>query len=644
MNQVNKFLTVVKLFALGVSCLLFTNSVQAYNPPIGIPDPGNTWGGGLHPIDTPAPDVNTKCPLWPSEASTECYYIDNTNSNATDTDNPYGYPDKPRMTVPEDTYSAGSYIEIHGGPYNDTYLNISCLGTESNPCWLRGTSADMPIFPKAVIIKDSSYLIAEYLDFNGGDSSGGLNIAGNSHHITIRNSQFRNKTYVSNSAGIGIKPDLGDSLHDVVIYGCNFEDLGDWTVSDSDPDYHGIVPSLWGRDSTTEEYNVWILNNTFYHLSGDGVQVNSGNWEESYKYLHHIYIGRNTAHALRQSGFWSKQASDVIISENTAYDFERHGGSGDTCFGFQYRPNNIWIMYNTCYDAGFGVRVSDSTGYGDDNKAYIIGNTFYDIKPDDLSAYDPDDPWRGGVAISLWTGDMYRYVVDNTIHDCYNGINAIQSGDGSGLEMSGNIISDIDSESWHIFMFQNMVDEANIDYTLMYDSDHNARVRWGSYEYTSLNAFTTVNPEECVHCLQEANPLFQDAQNNNFEIQDISPAKDSGMKSDVYDIFFNLYGLSITVDKNGISRPQGNGWDIGAYEYVENQTIRADVDNNSTINTTDAMLTLRNSLGLNMSNTNWFSSATTGDVNCDGTSNSTDAMLILRHSLGLDMTGTGWCE
>jgi hypothetical protein len=72
--------------------------------------------------------------------------------------------------------------------------------------------------------------------------------------------------------------------------------------------------------------------------------------------------------------------------------------------------------------------------------------------------------------------------------------------------------------------------------------------------------------------------------------------------------------------------------------------IRADVDNNSTINTTDAILTLRNSLGLSMSGTNWIFSATTGDVNCDNVSNSTDAMLILRHSLGLDMTGTGWCE
>jgi len=71
--------------------------------------------------------------------------------------------------------------------------------------------------------------------------------------------------------------------------------------------------------------------------------------------------------------------------------------------------------------------------------------------------------------------------------------------------------------------------------------------------------------------------------------------------------------------------------------------IRADVDQNSTINSTDAMLTLRNSLGLNMSGTNWVTGTYTGDVNCDDDSNSTDAMLILRKSLGLDIGGTGWC-
>ena len=84
--------------------------------------------------------------------------------------------------------------------------------------------------------------------------------------------------------------------------------------------------------------------------------------------------------------------------------------------------------------------------------------------------------------------------------------------------------------------------------------------------------------------------------------------------------------------------------DIEVWDGLPGEFIRADVDQNSYINTTDAMLTLRNSLGLSMNGTAWQTSDTTGDVNCDGTSNSTDAMLIIRHSLGLSMVGSGWCE
>ena len=84
--------------------------------------------------------------------------------------------------------------------------------------------------------------------------------------------------------------------------------------------------------------------------------------------------------------------------------------------------------------------------------------------------------------------------------------------------------------------------------------------------------------------------------------------------------------------------------DVLIKNITTGSTIRADVDQNSTINTIDAQLTLRNSLDLSMTGTDWQESATTGDVNCDGNSNSADAMLIMRYSLGLSMVGTGWCE
>ncbi len=88
----------------------------------------------------------------------------------------------------------------------------------------------------------------------------------------------------------------------------------------------------------------------------------------------------------------------------------------------------------------------------------------------------------------------------------------------------------------------------------------------------------------------------------------------------------------------------GNEIPCEIYDECTSTAIQADVDQSGTINSTDAMLTLRNSLGMNMSSTNWQTSDTTGDVNCDDSVNITDVLLILRYSLGLSMSGTGWCE
>ena len=557
----------ISIFLIG----LFPAVCFAYTPPIGIPDPGDTWEGPTHPIDTKAPSTADVCPGWPSSVATNCYYIDNTDPNATDTNNDRGYPGKPRLTVPEITYPAGSYVEVHGGPYTDQYLNLSFHGTPVHPCWFRGTPGSMPIFPKSVIIKNSSYTFIEYLDFNGGTSSGTVDINGESHNVSLRYCQFRNKQYVSHSSGLGIKPDIGDTVQNIIVYSCNFEELGDWDIADgSDPDFHGITPSLWGRDSTTEEKYIWILENTFYHLSGNGVQVVAGNWQDSYKYLHHIYIGRNTAHALRQAGFWSKQGSDIIMSENTVYDNHPNGGATGTCIGYQYRPNNLWIIDNICYDVNIGIRASDDSYGSSDNTAYIVGNKLYHIYPPDMDNYQPNHPWRSGVGISLWTGGMHRWVVDNTMYDCYNGINAIQSG-GSSLELSGNIVSNAGPDGWDIFMFQNVSEDVTIYKTLIYNPNRPARIRWGSHEYNSMTEFKNATGL-CPSCPLEQDPKFVNGTQYDFRLQPDSPAIDANNSPrDVYDLFQSLYGINIRVDFNGVPRPQGSGWDMGAFEYDEGQ-------------------------------------------------------------------------
>ncbi len=105
-------------------------------------------------------------------------------------------------------------------------------------------------------------------------------------------------------------------------------------------------------------------------------------------------------------------------------------------------------------------------------------------------------------------------------------------------------------------------------------------------------------------------------------------------------IEFNSY----TAGKTKISGGFNNMYDFPVILEAGATEIRADADQSGTINTIDAMLTLRNSLGLDMVETAWQSSTTIGDVNCDENSNSTDAMLLLRYSLGLNMSETDWCE
>ena len=61
-------------------------------------------------------------------------------------------------------------------------------------------------------------------------------------------------------------------------------------------------------------------------------------------------------------------------------------------------------------------------------------------------------------------------------------------------------------------------------------------------------------------CAIVGNPLFVDAAANNFQLSSGSPAIDAG---------YTLSGI-VGTDVQGIARPQGSGYDIGAFEYQTN--------------------------------------------------------------------------
>ena len=549
-----------------LASFMLVTTAHAYNPPIGIPAP--SFG-----IDEQAPAWPTE---WPGAMAPGHFYVDNTHAQATDSNNPNGYPDKPRRSFPAGTFPAGTYIEINGGPYtisNSLTLNFNCSATA--PCWFRGGSATaQTVFTGAgMSIQNSTYLIIENFDLNGG--SGGMGVTGsNTHHISIRNSTIQNKPYPgNNTSAIPMVPSNGGSVHDIVVYNMNFAELGDWQAT-QDQDYHGVLPSLWGRDSTASTYNIWFLDSTCFHISGNCIQVNAGNWTDSYKYLHHIYIGRNKGSNSRQAAFWSKQASDVIMSENEAFGGRAHGSQPGDGMGYQYRPNNLWMIYNHIYDNNYGIRQSDSSWSSPNNTSYIVGNVIHDIHPQQGAPYNSNDQWRVGTAITFWKGQMNRYVVDNTIYDVHNGITSIETGP---IQMSGNLISNIEPNGTFLDVShaaKNGV--ASFDYSLFYDPQGDFSINWNWTNYSSLSSFLAASGQ-CSNCIT-GDPLFvkptigEQAQNeHDFRPGNNSPATgannnlNNNNTPDVYAIFQKLYGLDIRRDRAGKTRPM-SGRSIGAYE------------------------------------------------------------------------------
>ncbi len=537
--------------------MLGSSAAHAYTPPIGIPAP--SFG-----IDETAP---AQPAAWPSGEAAGFYYVDKSHPSATDTGNSYGYPNKPRLTIPRTTFGPGAYIELHGGEYSGSLGMLTFDCRKENPCWLRGASASVMPTISGNFTLDATYLIVENLDFNGG-TGGSIDIVSDSTYVSVRHSKFRNRAFVSNTAAIGITPALGKKSHDIVAYKNEFSALGDYTAT-VDLDFHAINPTLWGRDSTTELFNVWALENHCYRLSGDCVQVNAGNWTDSYKYLHHVYIGKNVGHEGRQGPFGVKQSSDVIISQNTAYGSRQHGPQAGNGIGFQYGPNNLWIIFNDISDSNYGIRQTDTSTPFPNNKIYIVGNVIHNIHPEASITYNPNDAWRPGVAISLWHGNLQRFIVDNTIYDVHGGITAIYDGP---LTISNNIISNIHDQDYHLYIAHparpNPTADASIDSGLFYDPElGNAKIRWEGGNGDLHNTLTSFKAAYglCADC-SVGNPDFLDPANGKFDLQKTSAAINKGKDQSVYDTFFSLYGINIEKDFHGQSRKIGLKQDFGAFE------------------------------------------------------------------------------
>ncbi len=557
----------MKLIILIVGMLTHLSRAEStWVPPIGIPAPG--FGIVEQAPAQPA--------AWPGVEAAGSYYIDNTNPLATDA-NTYGCPNIPRMTIPSQlVVVANSLVEIHGGPYLTTITSYAWLIDSSTtnpptglaPAFIKGFGHVVLGASQAAINvgaasriemgrTDLRYTIIEGIHFDNMP----LGITGlTAHHVCIRNCETTN----THAEAMDVTPQESGTFHDIVFYSNLIHDTADWNNTSSDWDYHGIGITTYGRTSATSLYNVWVLDNTFYHCSGDSVQVNADTAGNAA--LHHVYIGRNTAYENRQSGFWCKEASHVIMSQNVIHTMNIVGsGLSGYGMGSQYGPDNLWFLFNEIYACQTGFGQSDSTHAVSGSKEYYVGNYIHDL----IQPNHTDVNWNRpmGWAFQMTNGVVERHIIDNTMVNIYGGLLAYAYGP---IYFQNNIIENLRPNEWTAHgVYNNHIDlnfttDVAIDHCLIYGvsggTSQLARVTCQNISYTTL-ASGQRGTGKFANCVQ-ADPLLV-----GVKLQAASPAIDGGVQADVYQTFQTLYGIDIRRGFDGGRRPMGAGWDIGACEF-----------------------------------------------------------------------------
>lgn len=529
------------VFLFIMTFLAADNAHGAWQPIIGIPEP--PFGVNEITLSTPNP--------W-SSGTEGFYYVDPASAIATDTNNPYGYPTKPRSTIPN-PIPAGAVVEIHG--QLNSNITINAQGTSSNPVFVRGKSyVDRPTFGLTVKVS-GSYLIIENIktepkDSSVGSGNSGIYVIEGSNNIAIRHCEISgvgnlNKT---GSIGIGTWTYAGiDVARYILLDDLYIHDLGDINTT-VDQDAHGVV-----INGNAE--NVWVVNSTMTLVTGDGVQIEAQH-SRGREHINHIYLGNNIVHQNKQSGLWIKHAQDVIVSQNTIYDMSRSPSSPGACLGYQYSGDFFWFLHNTLYNCYQGIK-AQSGDIGEQTDVYYIGNLIFNINSD-----QPTNPHESG-GISLRMGSTNHYIINNTIYNADSGINApISSGK---LIISNNIIAERNETTMREVYIEGAATNSIMQNNLFYNSG-GLKFFWNWSIFTDLSLFEST--VQAVKINKNGDPFFIDKTNNNFNIYTNSPAKDAGAINDAYTTFFNRYGIDIAKDIVGVARPQGSAWDIGAYEYL----------------------------------------------------------------------------
>jgi hypothetical protein len=496
-----------------------TSPFATWAPPEGIPPPSF----GIRE-SAPAPPEP-----WTNPAA-GFFYVDATAQRATDDGNPYGTPSRPRMTIPREL-PAGSVVELHG-TYDQSHTSPNTLlaaGTAKAPVFIRGVSAaQRPRVRRAWELK-GTYVILENLDFTRLDEkeTGSLVMLAPTRWAAVRGNDLSGNKTGGGLAVVSWSPP--DAVENVVIVGNRVHDNGDVKAS-FDQDVHGITVG-------SHVSHLWVIDNELARNSGDGIQINAGNIANQ-PTTHHIYVARNVAHHNKQTGFWTKQAVDVVFLQNLCYDHRVGNSSMGACMGMQYGPERVWFIFNHIHRSDYGIAFASDSDMGSGKDSFIIGNVIHDIHTS--GEFNANTAWSS--AGLMLAGGINRYIVNNTIYDVDGGINS--PAPGNNYIVNNSVTSLAPGRGFHLFLeLPSAVERTLVHHNLF---DKAARIRWGSDQVLDWPGLQSLLPARGIAPLD--GPLqYRSPERDDFRLATEAP-KGSVEAAKIGEAYGKVFGVQLPGD------------------------------------------------------------------------------------------------
>ena len=376
-----------------IRSLATSRPARSYSPPPGIPMPefGISQTHRMYAGDAYRYEYGQGPePYRQTNDGPYTHYVNASDANATDQDNPLGTPPRPRASIPA-KLPAGSVVEIHG-TLRARSIIIDADGTQARPVFVRGVTEGEPAILQAKVQVVGQYVILENIR-----QTGRRVIAVSPHHqrvphhVAVRNCELAGVRTLSSGVALIAYGNASREVHHVVFYRNHIYNQGD-SEARTKKDRHGIAV-------TRHTNHIWVLDNHVHHSQGDAIQING--WAN--ETTHHIYIGGNKLHDDGENAVDIKEASYVVVSGNTMFGYEHKDGAliahrdGKKSTG----PANVWVLHNHIHNVQSGIVSANVTG-----GFYAIGNSVRDI---------------ADAGIKSW-GSGTRYYSGNTISSAMRGI------------------------------------------------------------------------------------------------------------------------------------------------------------------------------------------------------------------------------